>query len=173
MPNQPPIWPSETKRLNRGDLEINGLGGWLILVQFSLWFALVGSVLYLTAGILPLFAGETWERLTSPDSPAYDAMWTIIIPFEAIGNAVLIIILTVVLILLYKKKRWFVPAAILYFTVVLMLTSVGFMLAQSIPLIAEEGVGKSVSKIIRNLFTCLIWIPYFLRSVRVKNTFVK
>jgi len=173
MPNQPPQLPSVTKQVDRGNHDLYGLGGWLLLVQFYLWFALVGSILYVSAGILPLIAGETWERLTSPDSPVYDSMWSNIIMFEAFGNAALIILLAAVLILMYKKKRSFVPAVILYFVVVMILTVVGFMLAQSIPLMAEESIGKSVSKLIRNLLACLIWIPYFLRSVRVRNTFVK
>ncbi|UVI27916.1 DUF2569 domain-containing protein [Paenibacillus spongiae] len=172
MPSQPSEWPSATKPANRGNLDLRGLGGWLILAQISLWYALIGSVLYLSAGILPIFAGETWGRLTSPDSPMYDAMWSIIIPFEAIGNGVLIVLLSYVLLLMYRKKRLLVPMVITYFAAVLILSTAGFILAQYIPLTAGQGIGKSLSKLIGNMLTCLIWIPYFLKSVRVRSTFV-
>jgi hypothetical protein len=46
------------------------------------------------------------------------------------------------------------------------------LLANSIPFLADQGAERFAAGIVRPVIYCLIWIPYFLISKRVKGTFV-
>lgn len=46
------------------------------------------------------------------------------------------------------------------------------MLSQ-IPMARELADGSSIRDIARSAIACAIWIPYFIKSERVQNTFVR
>ena len=48
---------------------------------------------------------------------------------------------------------------------------VDLLLAQSIPVVAEESTAAVAREVFRAILQAAIWIPYFLRSERVRNTF--
>lgn len=50
---------------------------------------------------------------------------------------------------------------------------IDFVLLHSIPLAKALEDGSSVRDLISSAITCFIWIPYFLKSERVQNTFVR
>jgi len=163
--------PHLTEALKNGRLLI-GIGGWMIVIQAILWVSLLGTMMHFIVDLLPLQSGEKWIWLTSPESNAYDPMWATVITFEVYGNLLLFILLLISLILLYKKKRLFVPFVISYFILVAVVTVVSLGLVQSISVMAEYRTGQSVSKALQNAGSCLICVTYFLKSKRVKNTFI-
>jgi len=156
----------------RNDRLLTGIGGWMIVVQAILWVSLLGTMMHFIVELLPLQSGEKWIWLTSPESNAYDPMWATVISFEVYGNLLLFALLLVSLILLYKKKRLFVPFVICYFILVAVVAVVGLGLVQSISVMAEYRTGQSVSKVLQNIGSCVICVSYFLKSRRVKNTFI-
>jgi len=50
---------------------------------------------------------------------------------------------------------------------------VDYFLAMRIPLVASMPDESTPTQIARPAVSCAIWIPYFLRSKRVRNTFGK
>jgi len=152
---------------------LTGIGGWMIVVQAVLWVSLLGTTMHFIVDLLPIQSGEKWIWLTSPESDAYDPMWATVISFEVYGNLLLFTVLLVSLVMLYKKKRLFVPFVICYFILVAIVTVVSLGLVQSISVMAEYRTGQSVSKALQNVGSCLVFVSYFLKSRRVKNTFTK
>ena len=159
-------------RVESGKRHISGLGGWLMLVQIGLYLTIVLSLRQLVTYNFDILASEYWTLLTSRDSEFYHPLWGPVIIFETIYNISLIAYVVFILVHFYRRKR-IVPALMIIFYAGSMLAGMlDFILLQMIPLAREAEDGSSNRDIFRSIVTCLIWIPYFLRSARVRNTFV-
>lgn len=151
---------------------VEGLGGWLVLVQISIYFSLITITALLITNVLPIYEPEVWDVLTDPSSPYYDAMLVPLILFETVMNVVFVIGLIIALVLMYSKKRAFPKLMIGYIIASLLFGIIDFAVASQIELLAEIEDGQSATQIVRSMIYACIWIPYFIRSERVRNTFV-
>ncbi|ANY74673.1 hypothetical protein BBD41_20045 [Paenibacillus ihbetae] len=169
--HMPPLEPGKQK----GYLlkpPVEGLGGWLILVQISIYFSLIAITALLITNVLPIYEPEIWDVLTDPSSPYYDAMLVPLILFETVMNIIFVIGLLIALVMMYNKKRAFPKLMIGYIIASLLFGIVDFAVASQIELLAETDDGQSLTQIVRSTIYACIWIPYFIRSERVRNTFV-
>lgn len=151
-----------------------GIGGWLILPILGLLASLIYNLVWLFRDYLPTMQGDVWPYLpTSARS---------LITFEGYANLVLIVGSVVLLVMLFLK-RWILPRLMVGFYVFAFLVVVADSISilaigpQLIPdSVAREQAGWSGGAvgqdIARAFWACVIWIPYFLISKRVKNTFV-
>lgn len=146
-----------------------GLGGWLILVGFALIFSPLVLGMNCIDSYLPIFSDGTWEIITDPNSDAYDRLWAPIILGELILNFGILIASVYLIYLFFSKSKRF-PSWFIGLRVVEWLIVVLDGLAASLVLPDEQIIDGEV---IRLLVVCLIWIPYMLRSKRVKATFVR
>jgi hypothetical protein len=154
-------------------LGISGLGGWLVLVQIGIYGTLLLTCMQLFLYSIPSFQAETWSLLTSKESEIYHPLWGPVITFEAVYNALLIVFCIYILFHFYAKK-WILPRLmIIFYAGSLLFGVIDYSVLQLIPMAREADGGGSIRDLIRSFFTCVIWIPYFLRSVRVKNTFIR
>ncbi|WP_409347219.1 DUF2569 family protein [Paenibacillus sp. MBLB4367] len=71
------------------------------------------------------------------------------------------------------KKNIFPKLMIIFYSASLAIGLIDFLLMSLIPMASELQDGSSIKDIVRSAITCFIWIPYFRKSVRVANTFVK
>ncbi|OMF37757.1 hypothetical protein BK133_04260 [Paenibacillus sp. FSL H8-0548] len=154
-------------------LGISGLGGWLVLVHIGLYGSIVGLFVLLFQYSLPAIYPETWEFLTSKSSEVYHALWGPAIIFELVYNILLILFSVYSLIQFYRKKAIFPRLMIIFYSVSFIVGVIDSVLLYQIPLAREMEDSTIISDAVRPFLTCAIWIPYFLKSVRVKNTFVK
>jgi hypothetical protein len=106
-----------------------------------------------------------WGVLTTPGTEAYHHIGAPLIIFKLVGNA-FFLIFDIVLIFLFFAKSYRFPDLMIAFIASYLLFVVG---ADVIP----EGGAESVKVLCRTIIGAVIWIPYFLVSKRVKNTFVK
>ena len=153
--------------------ERRGLGGWLILPAFGLIGWLIGFALSLNNDFLPIFREGYWEILTTPGSEAYHHLWAPLITFEIVGNAVIMICAIILLFLFFAKSYRFPTLMIVFLASHLVFGVSDFFLADLIPAVAAAGNAGSVIELSLIIIPAMIWIPYFLVSKRVKNTFVK
>ena len=149
------------------------IAGWLYLVGIGVVMNPLFLLVSVGGDLLPLFFSDTWTMLTTPDSAAYHPMWAPLLIFELIGNVGLLLFSVVVAVLFFQKRK-LLPKVIIAF----MLSSLTFVvadhfLANTIPFIANAADSELTIAIIRSAVTCIIWIPYFLLSKRVKGTFVQ
>jgi uncharacterized membrane protein len=164
---------SKENRNSEQHQPISGLGGWLILAQVSLWSTFLSMIINIFFNILPIFRTGQWEELTDAASLSYNRLWPIIIPYELAGSIVLLGALIFAFVLFYRKKRK-LPLILIYFYLAFGLyTLIDYFMIRGIPEIQDAGVTNPLTSLIRTLLTCAIWMSYFGKAVRVRNTFIK
>ena len=153
--------------------EPKGLKGWLILPAIGLFVSVLRLAINLMKDFWPIFREDYWPVLTTPGSAAYHPLWGPLLIFEIVGNSIFILA-NIVLIFFYFAKHYRFPALFITMLALNALFVVGdFFLGKMIPAVAAANDPQSVREIARTLAAAAIWIPYFLRSKRVMNTFVK
>ena len=153
--------------------EPRGLGGWLILPAIGLFILPIRLFFSLNNDFLPIFQQGYWEILTTPGSEAYHELWAPLIIFEVIGNIFFVIFDIILIFLFFVKSFRFPVLYIVFLALNLTFVAADLFFANSIPAVAAQNDAESVMQIVRSIIGAIIWIPYFLVSVRVKNTFVK
>lgn len=154
-------------------LDYSGLGGWLVLVQIGLYFGLINLLVQLFQYSLPAVAPETWNMITSKDSEFYHPLWRPLLTFELTYNILFLLFIAYILINFYRKKSIVPRLMIISYIVTVVVGIIDTAILNQIPMAAELEDGSSYREIFKSLVTCAIWIPYFLKSERVKNTFIR
>jgi len=151
-----------------------GIGGWLILHVIGLT---LGPILHIVYGIRLIFimTGSSWSRLTDPASVAYDSFWKPALVFEFVSHVIFSCYLITLAILFFKKSRLFPRLIIVLFLLYAVFSIGDFLLCRQIAFIAQNqrSMGHLELGIVRALLICIVWVPYFSVSKRVKNTFVE
>lgn len=156
------------------DKKLQGIGGWLLLVVFGLIVSPIRIALMLVQDHFPIFSDGTWQALTSSSSENYHALWAPLISFEIVGNVLVILLALITLYLLFMKSKRTPAMAIAWVLLGLVFVVADFILAQQIPLIADQPTDpETVKELVRSFVGAAIWIPYFLVSKRVKATFTR
>jgi hypothetical protein len=148
-----------------------GIGGWLIVPMIGL-LIFPGFILFdLLFQQWPLFDEGMWPMLTTPGAPLYHPLWAPLI-VGGIGYDLAILGFDVVLLfLLFGKSARFPIAFVVFSLVNVVFFVVTGALVWQIPIVAERGSGALVREIASPVVAAAIWIPYMLRSRRVRNTF--
>lgn len=157
-------------QVGNGELGPKGFGGWLILPMIGLVVSPFRMGFQFFTELAPLFQGEVWRTLTDATLPGHKPGLVPIIIFEAVAN-VAMFAFTLALIWFFFRKSRRTPR--LYIVWLILLAVV-----QVVDAMLVSGAGFPVDKdslrdIIRSILTAAVWIPYFLVSKRVANTFVE
>jgi hypothetical protein len=152
---------------------LEGLGGWLILVALGIVISPVRIILLLAPTYLEIFSNGSWEALTTPGSAQYSPYWAPLLIAEIAINGALVFAWVYIAFLFFAKKarfpKWFI--GIMVFTVAFVFADAAASKA-ALPNepIFDLGTAQELG---RALIATLIWVPYMLKSKRVKATFVK
>lgn len=152
------------------------IGGWLLLPMAGLCLIPVLHAERLVQ-MLPMFERTNWHALTAMASPGYHWAWGPALLSELIINTILVLCWPVLIILFMRGKRILPKLLIGYYlleVVLVCLTTFGFSV---VTMTRFELSGlfspENVSHILNGSIWAMIWVPYFIVSKRVKNTFVK
>jgi len=150
--------------------EPSGLGGWLILPAISLCISPLIILWQVVTMHLAVFTDGRWEALTTEGSAAYHPMWGPLLIYELLLNSGTVIF-TVVAAVFFFTRRAAAPKLMIALYLARVVLMVGDqLLTASIPAVEKaEGMPEAL----RAAFQACVWIPYFLVSKRVKNTFVR
>lgn len=149
-----------------------GFGGWLYIVAIGLIVAFRDSLFYIIDTLIPLLNSQDWLLLTTPGNGLYHPMWRTVIYTELIMHLTVIVLIILIGYMCYRNKKLFKNLMISFILVNLLFSIIAFFMYQTIPLIAEDSFSDSIVGIIRAVIYSVIWIPYFLVSKRVKNTYI-
>jgi len=152
---------------------LEGLGGWLILVGLGIVFSPVKIIAMIFPTYSEIFSNGSWEILTTPGTEAYNPLWGSILIGEISINGALVLAWLFIAFLFFSKKKafpkWYI--GILLFTLAFI-----FIDALAIKsVMPNEPVfdPETIKELGRSLIVTLIWVPYMLVSKRVKATFIK
>jgi hypothetical protein len=151
-----------TSTFEGSDSAYEGLGGWLIFTIIGLILAPLRLTYTLVTVHLRL--------LTNPRMQAYLLMHESIhalILFEVVTNVIFLLMLIWLNYLFFNKKRAFPTFMICYLVFVCII-----MIADHFASVALLAKAPLSLALVRTLVTSAIWIPYYIRSRRVKVTFV-
>ena len=158
--------------------EPSGIGGWLVLPLIGLCVSPLLTLYTLWTSVLPLIRPRIWTVLTTPGTPVYSWYWTPYIVVTAMSTLALVILMVLTLMFFLQHRR---PVPVLM--TVLLLCYVGQSvfelvsqqyLRSHVPALGATDVGDGAWQgVFRAVLGAAIWIPYFWRSVRVRNTFVR
>jgi Protein of unknown function (DUF2569) len=140
--------------------DLNGIGGWLILPCIGLAVSPFTFMHGIYTDLHVMFGNYFQSALTA--RPALAAL----IMFEAVNNSVLFATAIFLNMLLYRKKKSFPTLMVIYLAANLALGLTDHLFA------VRFFPGSSWAGIARGFVGAAIWIPYFLQSQRVKETFV-
>jgi hypothetical protein len=153
--------------------ELQGLGGWLILVGFGLCMAPIVRASQLLKEWEGFFSIETWQAFAMPGSEQYHALFGPVLAFEVLGNCFLLGTNVALICFFFGKRRLFPKLFI------------AFILSNALFLVVDEGVvgllpsvvdpqGTSThSEVFKAVFQAIIWSLYMVKSRRVRTTFVQ
>ena len=158
--------------------EPSGIGGWLVLPLIGLCVSPLLTLYTLWASVLPLIKPRIWTVLTTPGTPVYSWYWAPYLIVTVMLSLALVILMVVTLMCFLQHRR---PVPVLM--TVLLLWSIAQTvfelvsqqyLSRQVPALAATGMGDGAWQgLFRAGLSAVIWIPYFWRSVRVRNTFVR
>ncbi len=157
-----------------------GIAGWLILIVAGLLLVPILRLYALYQSYMTVYDTPAWSLLTEQGNPMYHAWFAPTFFIGAGVDYVIILLSLIALWLLFKKSPSF-PKFMIYFLTGVTVYAIadGFItnwIFSSLPISDEMLVyikNQSYRQQIGSLVSALILIPYFLKSKRVKATFLK
>ncbi|MFT2009662.1 DUF3857 domain-containing protein [Pontibacter sp. 13R65] len=144
------------------------IGGWLILIMMGLLFSPFRTLVVLLTG--NYFNQNVWQGFLTATSASYAPVTAAVLALEMVLH-IGFLVFAVLLISLFLQRRSSVPQlmAIFYFSsLIVRVGQYAALEALGLQSITATGIGE----ITGSLITAAIWVPYFYKSQRVKNTFV-
>jgi Protein of unknown function (DUF2569) len=151
-----------------------GIGGWLLLPALGL----IATPLLMAFGfykdLLPALAPNVWNLLTDPHSAAYNRFWGPLIVYEVLINLALFVFTLWLLWVFFTKSQHAPKLFVIWLAAIAGTRIIDYLLFSQIPAISDKSADPATATdLVRSIVGAAIWIPYFLRSERVKNTFIK
>ncbi len=149
---------------------LEGVGGWLILVAIGLFFRPIAWIYALYAGRAAYFNQRVWKVLTDPDSARFNTNFALIAPLEMIC-IVLLLVYSLLLLALFFRRSYLFPRTIQVY--------LGSLFAYSlfnlwdVTMMGHKLSFEHYRLVFVAALTAAIWIPYFHVSRRVKATFTR
>ncbi len=157
--------------------EPEGIRGWLLLPLGGLFVTLYMSVDVFRKTTVVILGPEMWSAFATPSTVFYHSPWVPVMVIGGLIQVTIIICSAVALIATFRKKK-FVPHlmiavyALAFFLALLDVTLIyGFFPTISADWAKQMELGV-IRKLLGTVAVLIIWVPYFLKSRRVQNTFV-
>jgi hypothetical protein len=153
--------------------QLKGLGGWLILIGFGLIIGPIRLINLLNTNYKPYFNTDLLEPITNPSSSSYIPNFIYLFYAEFITILFIILLSLYLLYLFFAKKKTFPKNYIFISLFVILYIPVDAFIASTIMPNEKVVDGEMVKSFFQTLISGAIWIPYMMKSERVKNTFIE
>ncbi len=162
----------EAKKEAQASPQPTGIGGLLFLPLIGLIASPVRMIYQIYDGMIaPLAQAQAWDALTNPNSPRFMPFYAASVGFELLINLFLLVFGVWVLWNFVRSKKDTPTLFILWVGAHVAVSLVEVLLLGR--LIPKAEYEAALTNLPRILITALIWVPYFLLSKRVRNTFTR
>jgi hypothetical protein len=146
------------------------IGGWLILVAIGLIISLL--MLIRAVYFSNAFSKSAWDNLSSY-TPDLALLWKWIFVLEVGTNMSILAGIILLLVLFFGRRKILPRFYVIFKTITLLILIIDLIIVN----IISDGVTKftliaDLTNLLTKLIFSIIWIIYFLKSSRVKQTFV-
>lgn len=149
-----------------------GIGGWLLLPALAMIVSPIRIAYDFYQTFAPVFRPSVWILLLRPGTEFHNPPLAALLAWEIIAN-IAFFAFTVWLAVLFFKKRKTVPKLYIYWLLLNCVLQVADMVFSSfIPAAAAQSHANAFAELAKAAIGAAIWMPYFLQSKRVRNTFV-
>lgn len=148
-----------------------GIRGWLLLPALGVVSSpvMIGMSFF---GNLGVYRAESWHALTSPGGAAFHPDWALLLIFELCANLGLLVLAGLSLILFFRRRTSAPTVYIAMLIASFCVQALDLYLARTIP--AMEGeMANGMRSLARSLVGVMVWVPYMMRSKRVRATFTR
>jgi len=153
--------------------QYEGLGGWLILVGIGVVLSPFRILADISKIYLPIFKDGTWDALTDPTSEVYNSSFSILLTGEIVFNSIMILVSFYMIYLFFAKKKLF-PKFYIWTLIISFIFIILDALVVSVIFPNTKVMDIDTAKELFRIFIVgIIWIPYMIKSKRVKATFIK
>ncbi|MDF7806982.1 DUF2569 domain-containing protein [Pontiellaceae bacterium B12219] len=153
--------------------DLRGIKGWLILIAIGVVISPLRIIGGFVLTFAPIFTQGTWKVLVTPGTEAYNPMWVPLLAFEITYNLAMSIAAVFLVILFFRQHRFFPRLYIVMMALPLLVLPLDSWLITFI--MPENPVfdESTVQELAKGAIGAVIWIPYMLKSKRVKATFIR
>lgn len=147
------------------------IGGWLILFAFGLVLYPVQTLFLLVTELFPAVFSDNWVALTSPANPGDHSLWAVLVIFELVGSSIFFLYSVVTIIYFFQRRRR-VPGLVIFFLAAnILFVSTDYLIINFFLIRGNSLNMDATINFVRTVVAGTIWIPYFMFSRRVKQTF--
>lgn len=149
--------------------ELYGFGGWLVIVTIGQLFSVYYCLVNIFETDLPSI--RNWHAIVIDASGPYVNLLYSVLWVELIGSILFLLIILSVAYLTIKLHRHYKYAQIGYLALTFFYSIVVMLLMLKVNTYDDSIYPEPYKAFIQAIVQAAIWIPYFLVSKRVKNTF--
>jgi len=153
--------------------QYEGLGGWLILVGIGVVLSPFRMLADVSKTYLPIFKNGTWEALTNPSSEFYNSYFSVVLTGEIIFNSIMILLSFYMIYLFFQKKKLFPKFYIWTLVISFIFIILDALIVSAVFPDTKVMDIDTAKELFRIFIVSIIWIPYMIKSKRVKATFVR
>jgi len=148
---------------------VEGIGGWLLLPAIGICLAPLRNLAAAFENFRPVM---DYPQLITPSNPAFNARLTALLGIETLGNVTLVALGIWLAWSFFTKSKHFPKrfAIVGAFALAFHLADIGLVKLWFPGIPIPESTWKDIAQ---NLIAVAIWVPYFFKSERAKNTFVR
>lgn len=122
--------------------------------------------------LLPFSFNETWIAISDKSLETYNPQWVNLVYFEFICNIILFLYTVLLIVLFIQKRRKYATYIIIYFISKVVFITFIMYFKTVIKGPPTPTISEISSIALRSLLFTGLWVPYFLLSEKVRETFL-
>ncbi len=146
--------------------------GTLIFALLSAGVVMILTLYSFREMILPFDFDSRWVKISDLALSSYNKNWVSLIKFEFISNIIQILGLVVLILFFFARSKKFPLALIIYVMAKILILTVTYYFHTVLKGVPTPTIAVMTGSHFRAILIASAWIPYFMLSEKVRDTFI-